>query len=281
MTALDVCHLLYSPRSLTRVRSILRDLSGGGDFVNNQYLYRFKMPDIGEGNPERIYTLGSRGRDLLVSQFGMSVDWHFRPGKPGPMNYSQLMHNLVLTRFLVAAVWWIRGHPNFKLADVRICYELAGKAGSVAVGEGGKKENVSVVPDAWLLVERFQARVFEEALPVLLEIDRGTMYRERFKRHVLGRIEFVRSGGYKTMFGTEGVRIAYATTGVRAGEGQGRRKAMLEWTKECLRELGLANWAPVFRFCALSFGELYESGIFDKPVWFRPDREKPVGLFEG
>lgn len=67
----------------------------------------------------------------------------------------------------------------------------------------------------------------------------------------------------------------------RAGEGEARRKAMVEWTKEGLKELGLENWASLFRFCSVSFGELYAGGIFDKPVWFRPDQERPVGLFEG
>jgi hypothetical protein len=107
------------------------------------------------------------------------------------------------------------------------------------------------------------------------------MYRERFKKHVRERIEFVRSGGYKRLFGIEGVTIAYATTGVRVEQGQARRKAMCEWTKEGLKELGLANWAPLLRFCTVSFGELYESGIFEGQVWYRPNEEKPVGLFEG
>lgn len=193
MTALDVCYLLYKPSVITEVRRVLSELSGGDDFVKNQYLYRFPMPDIGKGNPERVYTLGRRGRDLLVSGFGLSVDWYFRPDKP--TNYSQLMHSLVLTRFLVAADRWAAAKSGFRLSDMRICYELAAKAGAVAIGGGEGKEKVPVVPDAWLLFERFRGRVFEESLPVVVEIDRGTMYRVRFKKHVKERIEFVRSGG--------------------------------------------------------------------------------------
>lgn len=103
MTALDVCYLMYSPSSLNRVRSLLAELSGGGDFVENQYLYRFRVPDVEMGT-HRVYTLGSRGRDFLESEFGISSSWYFRPDKVRHLSYSQIMHSLALSRFLVAAV---------------------------------------------------------------------------------------------------------------------------------------------------------------------------------
>src|SRR4051794_30973929 len=72
MTALDVAYLLYSPKSLTHVREVLAALSGGEDFKTAHYLYRFRLPSI--GNSERVYTLGSKGRDYLASELGMPVD---------------------------------------------------------------------------------------------------------------------------------------------------------------------------------------------------------------
>src|SRR5213080_2389892 len=101
MTALDVTYLLYSPSSRAFVRKILAPLAGGADFKPNQYLYRFKLPHTSTGNTERVYTLGHRGRDFLVSQ-GIPVDWHFQPFKAKNLSYNQIVHDLVLTRFCVA-----------------------------------------------------------------------------------------------------------------------------------------------------------------------------------
>ncbi len=80
------------------------------------------------------------------------------------------MHNLVLTRFLVAAQVWTRANPAYRLAEVRTGYELA-----KVLYETG-----SIVPDAWLLFERSDGKRF----PVLLERDRGMEYQQKFKQHV-------------------------------------------------------------------------------------------------
>jgi hypothetical protein len=280
MTALDVAHLLYSPTSLRRVRDILARLCGGDDFQGNQYLYRFGMPKTEAGNPERIYTLGSRGREFLVQELGVAVNWHVRPEKGIHLGFSQLMHNVTLTRVLVAARRWASLSPGFRLSEVRICYELGEDPVSVDVETQGKREKVSVIPDAWLLFEKAHGDAREYVFPVLLEIDRGTMYRQRFKRHVSSRIEFVSSGEYRRVFGQEAVLVAYATTGATGEHSEGRRKALCSWTMEALRDSGRESWADAFRFCSLSYGAIYEKHFFENLVWYRPDSEKGVGLFE-
>jgi hypothetical protein len=96
---------------------------------------------------------------------------------------------------------------------------------------------------------------------------------------VASRIEFVRSGEYKRLFGIEAVVIAYVATGGTEGE-TGRRKALGEWTMEVLKEQRRERWARVFRFSSVPFGEIYETPLFEGMVWYRPDQEEPVGLFE-
>jgi hypothetical protein len=280
MTALDVCHLMYSPSSITKVRSVLSEMSGGADFVANQYLYRFRLPDVELGK-QKVYTLGSRGRDFLVSEMGLDAVWYFRPGKARHLSFGQIMHSLVLTRFLVGAHEWARDSGGqFRIAESRICYDLAGAPVSVTVAEGDKSETLPVVPDAWILVERV-GETGKVTFPVLLEIDRGTMYRQRFKRHVRSRIEFVRSGAYEKVFGTKAVMIVYVTTGERAEYMEARRRALVEWTREVLEEMR-RPWGAMFRFCGVSFAKLYETLPFGECVWYRPDREeRAVGLFEG
>lgn len=168
---------------------------------------------------------------------------------------------------------------EFRIPEMRISYDIASSPGSVSLSVGdGKSEKLPVIPDAWIVFERVRPGG-KIAFPVLLEIDRGTMYKQRFKRHVRSRIEFVRSGGYSGMFGIKAVMIVYATTGERVEYKDSRRRALCEWTMEVLGELKLP-WAELFRFYGLSF-RVYESTPFGKAVWFRPDQESPVDLFGG
>src|SRR3954465_11824267 len=149
MTAVDVAYRVFKPGSLTHVREILSALSGGADYIERQYLYRFQLP--GEGNPERVYTLGSRGRDYLARDLGLPVTWYFRPHKVKHLSHAHVVHSLLLTRFLVAAEWWGRSQPDIRLSAVRTSYELAEKPGRVRIaGEDGRTELVKVIPDAWL-----------------------------------------------------------------------------------------------------------------------------------
>jgi hypothetical protein len=169
---------------------------------------------------------------------------------------------------------------EYTIADARISYDLAGTPGSVSVGRGKKGEALSVIPDAWIVFKKSnqERRV---SFPVLLEVDRSTMYSRRFKEHVRSRIEFVRGGGYEGLFRTRAVLIVYATIGESVAEAQVRRRSIGAWTMEVLEEMGLVRWAGLFRFCGLSFGKMYETLPFGERVWYVPGEERPVLLFEG
>jgi hypothetical protein len=273
MGALDVSYLLYSPGALARVRKTLLALSGGGDFVAREYLYRFQLP--GEGNPQRVYTLGSRGRDYLANEVGIPVSWHFRPEAVKHFSHAHVVHSLLVTRVMVAAAVWARGQDWIRLADRRISYELWDKPPIVEIAAEGGPKQVKVIPDAWFLFERHDGK----RASVLLEIDRGREYQAAFKAHVAARIAFIVSGQYERVFGTRGVTIAYATTGERPEYRQSRLLAMCQWTKEVLASQGRAEWANVFRFCHLSLDETFELPLFDGPAWRRIGSEKPVPLF--
>ena len=279
MTALDVARLLYSPSSLTHVRAILSRMSGGADYKTAQYLYRFPLPTAATGNRERIYTLGSKGRDFLANTLGLPVNWYFRPHKLKHLGFSQAVHNLVLTRFLVAACSWAAKEPDFRLVQTRICYELQSAVSSVTVAKAGKTETIRVVPDAWLLFERLKEGRHDTSFPVLLEIDRGMEYREKFKKHVASRIEFIKTGNYSKLFEAHAVTVAYASTGDREAYRESRRRAMCAWTQEVLVELSKQNWCSIFRFTSLSLVDIYNPALFREPVWYRPDSPQPVPLF--
>ena len=178
MTAVDVAYSNFSPKSLTHVRSILTRLSGG-DYQERECLYRFPMPSPKAGNRERIFTLGSAGREVVQS-LGVPIEWYYRPSTTSRLSHSHLAHQLLLTRFVVNVCYWVSKTPEYSLAEVRLCYELEKQI--------RKREGEAVVPDAWLHFER----VADGArFPVLVEIDRGSEFQERFKNHVRGRLEFI------------------------------------------------------------------------------------------
>jgi Replication-relaxation len=131
-----------------------------------------------------VYTLGAKGRDFLANELGLPVDWYFRPEKVRHFSYSHILHSLILTRFLITAEIWSRKQTGFRLAQKRISYELAQRPARVEVGDGRINEVLKVIPDAWLLFEELENGSHARWYPVLLEIDRGTEYQQKFKQHV-------------------------------------------------------------------------------------------------
>ena len=116
----------------------------------------------------------------------------------------------------------------------------------------------------------------------MLEIDRGTQFRAKFQTHMKARLEFIRSGEYKTVFDHPAVIYAYVTSGQLPSHAQARVKTMATWTQAVLTELGLPDWGAIFRFTSLSFDTLYADipSLLEQPVWSRPDKSEKVALFE-
>jgi hypothetical protein len=76
VTSLDIAHLLFKPSYMPYVRSRLTRLAGGEDLLPNTYLCRFQLPSTA-GNRERVFTLGTKGREFLSRELGQAVDWYF------------------------------------------------------------------------------------------------------------------------------------------------------------------------------------------------------------
>lgn len=282
ITAWDMTRLFFTPTSINHVREMLSLLSGKGDYIDRQYLFRFPLPNTRIGGTEKIYTLGSRGRAYLQSQ-GINVDWHFRPYKVAGMTYQNCLHALTLTRFLVAAQVFCKKSDVWEFSKLRIEYELkkeiasekaSKQAVTVAVTNAvGTEEEVTVIPDAWLLFHNLTSKK-ERWRPVMLEVDRASEQQTFFKRQVRARALFLASGGYKKLFGTHKGVVAYATSG-----NDTRRKSMALWTHEVLTELNLRKLAPRFFFCSLTpTWEQDETSLFLAPLWFRALEKHPVPL---
>ena len=272
VTTLDIAYLLFRPTYLPYVRKRLARLAGGKDLQENTYLCRFYLPSVA-GNRERIFTLGSKGRDFLQGVLGHNVDWYFQPAKFKFFSYSAILHHLLLTRFLVAATWWCKSREDFSLLEERVSYEISRLPPKVTID----KKTVTVIPDAWLLFEKNN-----EKYAVLFELDRGMEYQQKFKEHVKARIELIRSGQYAKHFGVPGVIVSYVTTGQTPQYRETRVKTMNTWTREVLAEMNLKSWGEIFRFTAVEFDSLYDQavGLFEEPLWIRPSTSGKVRLFE-
>jgi len=274
VTATDIQQLLEA--SPGHVRRLLATLSGGKDYAEHDFLLRFPMPATTQGMKPFVYTLGAKGREAL------DVSGYFRPYKIRALSYSHISHHLSLTRFVCSALVWCRSHPQVRLADIRLCYELARELGKAAAENAGQPAPVLVVPDGWLHFEFVDAENGDHKsyLPLWLEIDRGTEFRLRFQQHVADRIEFIRSEKYAQFFGAEAVRIAYATLGSRDALLSSRRAAMRSWTAEVLKDLALESWNTVFYFTTLVYEDIYNLKHFSDPVWYSPGDPTPRRLLE-
>jgi hypothetical protein len=264
MTALDVTYLFYSPASLNHVRELLAYLSGKEDNARNQYLYRFPLPQFSSGPTDKVYTLGTQGRALLM-EMGMKIDWYFKPTKVRHLSYGFVIHALTLTRFLVALHYFVKLNPGYQILQEITGYELERK---------GLKKLKTVIPDAWILLEGKKHKT-----PILFEIDRGSAHKPQFKAHLKARIDYIESGAYSRDFEIEAVTVGYATTGQFPEYQLSRRKAMCRWTLELLRELEMEEWAGLFRFTNFDYKRIYLTPLFHEPVWFQPDQDKPQTLF--
>ena len=163
ITARDLTNLLFAKTSITHMREILATLSGGEDLQTNNYLCRFTLPSV-SGTREKVYVLGAKGRRVLT-QMGLPATWYFRPHKLKFLSYGYVLHNLILTRTMIAGGLWANEHPDFSLISKHICYELPGK----------------VIPDGWLLFEeRTDNAVYEQ--PVMIELDRGMEHKDKVSR---------------------------------------------------------------------------------------------------
>jgi hypothetical protein len=269
VTALDIKHLVFPERSLTTVQRVLATLASG----KNNILDRFPMPSTTTGMKQLVYVLSTRGREVL------GVDGYYRPYQVRARSYSHIQHHLCLTRFVCSALVMVKTHPQVRLADVRLCYELAKELGK---GEHANDDAPTPVADGWLHFELVDAETGDHKtyIPVWLEIDRGSMYRKRLQQHVEDRIEFIRSEKYADFFQEDAVRIAYVVVGNRSEPLHSRRSAICTWTKELLTDLKLKEWSHVFYITHLVYEDIYTLKHFSDPVWYTPFDSKPRSLLD-
>jgi hypothetical protein len=287
----DIIHLLFAKGSRNYGGAIMRKLSGGRDYDDQQFLYRFPLPTAAKGTKARVYCLGAKAWEVLA------IEDVYRPAKFRHLSYSPLLHDLMLSRFLVVASTYFAAQSDYKLLETRTCYQLVRQPPRLTVNTNGQKATITVIPDAWLDIERVGDG---SAYPLWLEIDRATENRQKFQQLVRNRLAFVKSPQYEQMFNTKAVLLCYVTTGATPDLGDNRLHNMLRWTEDVLphkdvltkedkltpeEELRLAErekWASLFRFATVEYEKMYDQPhrLFTEPVWYQPDEPDPVSLLD-
>jgi hypothetical protein len=269
----DVVYSLPQPPSLSQTRRILSALAGGEDFCDRQILYRFHITTCTKGTKPRVYAIGAKGWELLAQE------GYYRPYKLRRLSFGHLWHALTLTRFVCAAEYYCRTHNRYYLSQKKLSYELAREPQTVIFEAEEHTTTVKVVPDAFLCFERPDGEKF----PVLVEIDRGTEYQDRFKDHVRARLKLILSGTFARVFQTPAVVVAYATAGEPPESRKTRCTTMQRWTEEVIAEMipekNQQEWLGIFRFCSLP-EDIYTNAhaLFSEPFWYCGDSDALVPL---
>jgi hypothetical protein len=257
-TAEPVAAALGSRGSLTTYRERLRRLSGG-DGARGYPLCRFSCPSANPGNSLRCYCVTSRGLRLLRQEAGIAPPpWHFRPGRMGILSYAFLTHALFQTSVL-ACVWrWQRREPAFVVKRLRVSYELS------------RNPELPVLPDLWCAVAGEKGH-----FGLWIECDTGSEGARQWSTYFPKRVLYVHSEEFTKVFQTGAPLLAYVCLTER------RRDTLQSLAMGVLKKLGKEKLAGNLRFASVDMERVYEQGLFEKPVWHRPDAPTtPVPLLQ-
>lgn len=291
LTAQEITHLCYSKGSHTYARARLSALAGNTDYALGFPLYRLPFPSA-RGNRERIFTLGSTGRETLEN-LGLQIDWHFKPAKFRTYSHSYLLHDLTRNRFVVALLTWAKStKPNLRL-ESRLSYKIAKQPPTVEIPvqhsilKEGKlvkipvMTKVGVIPDGEIVVTNTSTG---ERLLLLLELDHNTQARERLRTHIAALLAYIKSPHFRARYRNIPYRIIYATQGLTESASQARLAYLCDFTMQFLIERKHPQDSQYFRFASIDYARLYTDAkhLLEKPAWYLPGdvkRQSPIPLF--
>lgn len=224
------------------------------------FLERLIPPIVpGEGRPPTYYVLNKRGAELLQAELGHDqVNWYKTSTR---LSMEFLEHTVAVNDVLVAVVEACRKH-GFECEQWLSESQLKADYDYVHITTpSGKRERVAVVPDSFFIIVANKRRY-----PFFLELDRGTMQRDRFRTKMRAYLEYYRSRAYEKRFGLQSIHVltVVATKTMSGGE---RRLANLKADTEQETE---GKW---FLFARLA--ELSAETILTTPVWYQAHRSEP------
>lgn len=262
LTVSQVTRLRYSVRSETTCQDRLKRLSDLG------FLLRRKLPHVDSGNTEYLYYLSSLGQKELLP-LGISNFSRVRKSDIEDMKLPHLEHVKSLNDFLIAARLLCRANCDISLASV--LHDLDMKRTPMRVTLD--RQVVSIVPDGFLDFRlSITGRLY--AMPVWVEIDRGTQWGNTLKLKLQKIISAVASLAFAELFGVTSVTVAIATTDKK------RVDLMRSFIQAELQRLGLAHLAHVFLLTSFPDRLLNPQEVFLSPIWYTPVASSPLALLD-
>jgi hypothetical protein len=136
-------------------------------------------------------------------------------------------------------------------------------------------KHISIVPDGWLDFRYDRGMGTQERrMCIWLEVDRGTVGMKDFKEKAAAILSFYKSGAYQKRFGTNSLRVAFATT-----DGMTRVKQMRTWLCDVFAKQQEKSGMAQRFVCTALPDEIDPHRLFLTPVWYVPsDSTPPVSL---
>src|SRR5205814_1118883 len=144
-------------------------------------LLRRKLPHVGTGNTEFLYTLSTNGQKEL-QEIGVTGFSRVRKDGMEKLKLPHLEHLLAVNDFLIAGRLLSRSVPEITLVSMKHDLDLK-KIGAISLsydcrinGGGRVKETVTIIPDAWCDFRYTPVNGGKEKRRVLVvELDRGSI----------------------------------------------------------------------------------------------------------
>jgi hypothetical protein len=198
----------------------------------------------------------------------MDINESFRSEKEVDKHSLFMEHTLELNDIIISAALLKKSTSQYWLDDFEHEKEIKRKPYK-AIWQGG---SFSLIPDIFL---DFRVRSPEglRRVPVVIEHDRGTEEQKYFRRKIRAYIQWLRTEGFKKMFQTKSITIAFTTS-----DGLSRLGRMREWTWSELnqesKDIGLT-------FCFTTLEKPIDTlKLWLSPCWYTPYDNKLISLLE-
>lgn len=259
----DVCG--YSRKTLPTTRVALSHL------FHARYVRRPRLLMDGPfGSAPLVYALAKKGYAYLGER-GTAPKGRFRAAEEAQRETIFLKHTLAANAFLVRVIILARQHQQIQILRMIVERDLKRIAVRVRVKVGRDKprlQSVRVVPDGYVQLQ-FPDRKCE----LLLELDRGTVDRERMQTKVQSYLPYVEQH-YRDIFQAENPVILFVTTA-----GSHRLEHLVKWTEDELEHCHAKHKNALFRFAACDPNDIRPEELFFSPIWIGAFSRTPIPLF--
>lgn len=238
LTTSQIARLHFTNAHISVAHTRLRKLFDAG------YLYRQSLPTSSPGvnNNEMIYMLDERGGQHLIARLGYDeIRWKRAHNSVG---YEFIEHLVAINTFRIEVelACSATGHELVEWRD-----DTTLKQDYDRVYIANRRQPVAVIPDGYFAIQVPAGRMH-----FFLEMDRGNMESERFKRKIAMYDAYWRSELSQRRFGTQNFRVLTVTESAR-------RTANLKIATE------RANGGKRFWFGTLS--DFTQALVLTGPVW--------------